>query len=263
MFIAKPDNTVIPMLSRGARDPLIISGGEMKEGDIFYSLKEDGKYSIGKILKIQNLSDEKGGPIYHCLLYNNLKVKPVPGDVPYFSIFVYHVPLDANSFDQKHEVLCSIPVNKSELRGYVDYVKHTDFNAYLTMTNQSADTVIAKAQGHFSKALESSKKKRYEEAIREYTRAFEEFPVYYEALDNRGFVKMDMGRFEDAIKDFELSLKGDNNNFAAYFSTGECHLKLGRIDQADKIFNECISRWPKKTEIPTLIYKAKKSANIV
>ncbi len=235
----------------------------MKEGDIFYSLKEDGKYSIGKLLKIQNLPDMPGGPIYHCLLYNNLKLKPVPGDVPYFSVFVYHVPLDGIDFDHKHEVLCNIPVNKSELRGYVDYVKHTDFNAYLTMTNQNADAVIAKVQGHFKKALESSKKKRYEEAIQEYTKAFEEFPLYFEALDNRGFVKMDMGRFEDAIKDFELSLKGDNSNFAAFFSIGECHLKIGRRDQAEKMFDECLKRWPEKTEIPSLIYQAKKGAGVV
>jgi tetratricopeptide (TPR) repeat protein len=69
-------------------------------------------------------------------------------------------------------------------------------------------------------------------------------PAYYEAIDNRAFVRMDLGRWDEAIVDWKASLRVNPDNPVAIFSLGECHLRQGRFARATEAFEECVRRWP-------------------
>jgi tetratricopeptide (TPR) repeat protein len=88
--------------------------------------------------------------------------------------------------------------------------------------------------------------KQCAEAIEKYEEAISEFPLFIEAHDNRALTLMDLGRFQEAADGFSESVRLKPDNPVALFSMGECRLKLGEIDEAVRIFRECMSRWPEK-----------------
>ena len=92
----------------------------------------------------------------------------------------------------------------------------------------------------YTKALTLTDEKKYEEAIEYYSKAFEMFPLFYEAMDNRAFVKMDLGRWQDAIDDFQISLSVNPESVLAEFSIGECYLKMKDYLSAKEQFEKAL-----------------------
>jgi tetratricopeptide (TPR) repeat protein len=51
---------------------------------------------------------------------------------------------------------------------------------------------------------------------------------------------MDLGRWRDAIEDFQLSLQVNPDSLAAEFSIGECYYRLGEFAKAKEQFGKCL-----------------------
>lgn len=81
----------------------------------------------------------------------------------------------------------------------------------------------------FYKAYALTDEKKSYEAIEQYTKAFELFPLFHEAMDNRAFVNMNMGKWLDAIADFQISLWIFPVSTLAEFSIEECYLNMGHM----------------------------------
>lgn len=55
---------------------------------------------------------------------------------------------------------------------------------------------------------------------------------------------MELALFEYALRDFEVSLYLNPDGMSAFFSKGECLLRLGKLTAAEEIFSEGIRRFP-------------------
>jgi len=83
-----------------------------------------------------------------------------------------------------------------------------------------------------SKALDFQTRSMTNEAISAYEEAMGLGLDNTAAHFNLGLLYQDKLRFEDAIREFELSVKDHDFRLASYFSLGECHRARGRIEKA-------------------------------
>ena len=83
-----------------------------------------------------------------------------------------------------------------------------------------------------SKALDFQTRGMTNEAISAYEEAMSLGLDNTAAHFNLGLLYQDKLRFEDAIREFELSVKDHDFRLASYFSLGECHRARGRIEKA-------------------------------
>lgn len=188
---------------------------EFTEGDIFYTIIEN-KYHLYKVLKADNEFST-----YHVLGYTPADKLPDPDKANELSIYIYHFPIDKNGFDNP-VLFVKSTVRDEELLGYHEYLRQT----------QNIDSIVSEATRYFHEGYALTDQHKHEEAIEKYTRAIDLFPTLYEALDNRAFCKMDLGRWQDAITDFQLSLAVHPYSSLAEYSIGECYLKLGDLNAA-------------------------------
>ena len=199
---------------------------EFTEGDIFYTIIEN-KYHLHKVLK-----SDKDFNTYHVLGYSPMNTLPDP-EKSELSIFSYHFPIDKNGFENP-VLFKKSTVRDEELTGYHEYLRQT----------QSIDSIIQEATRYFHEGYALTDQKMHEEAIEKYSMAINLFPTLYEALDNRAFCKMDLGRWHEAIEDFKLSLTIHPYSALAEFSIGECYMKLSELTTAKEYFNRALSLDP-------------------
>jgi tetratricopeptide (TPR) repeat protein len=60
-------------------------------------------------------------------------------------------------------------------------------------------------------------------------------------MDNRAFVKMDMGLWQEAIEDFQISMSVNPESVLCEFSIGECYLKMKEYIAAKEQFEKALS----------------------
>jgi tetratricopeptide (TPR) repeat protein len=66
---------------------------------------------------------------------------------------------------------------------------------------------------------------------------------------------MDLGDYERALDGFEMSLDVNPDGFSAFFSRGECLMKLGRFEEAEEVFKEGMELFPEKKDLCEEFYK--------
>jgi tetratricopeptide (TPR) repeat protein len=201
---------------------------ELHEGDIFYT-QYDGKYHVYKLLR-----KDKEAETFHVLGYAPLDDEPDLSKLSEFEVSFYHAPIHQESFTDTI-LLINTAVTEDELIGYYEYQKQTD-NEFEQIAN--------KATAYYQQAYLLTDEGKYEEAIALYSKAIELLPTFYEAIDNRAFCKMDLGRWRDAIEDFSLSLQVHADSLLAEFSIGECYYRLGEFSKARDQFEKCIKLDP-------------------
>lgn len=205
--------------SGGAAD----SPTEFSEGDVFYTFFDD-RFHINKLLKYEREFDT-----YHVLSYQPVEQLPEAKEVENLAIFIHHAPIDKNGFENP-QLLAKSKVSAADLLGYHEYLRQT----------HGTDDIIAAASEYYENGNGLADEKKFEEAIDEYSKAIDLIPLFYEAVDNRAFSKMDLGRWAEAVEDFELSLRVNPENAAAEFSIGECYLKSRDYPQAKEHFEKAL-----------------------
>lgn len=217
---------------------------ELKAGDILIE-QTDAGWSALKVLEVDTWPG--GTRVVHCLLYAKTETKPDLATVVGLPILIGHAPIAAAGVTG--ERLGNVPVSDDEKAGFLLYLKETDFPRYLAVTGQDPEAVIAETTRHYERGNALAKADDHEGAIVEYDKAIEIFPLFFEAIDNRAFSNMDLGRYDVALTGFEESLRLNPDGLEAFFSRGECLMRLGRLDEALVVFEEGRSRFPKERKL--------------
>jgi tetratricopeptide (TPR) repeat protein len=215
----------------------------VRPGDLITQKDKDGWHAI-KILAVDPWPD--GTSAAHCLTYNPLPNKPSVASLKQAGVRVWHAPIDAGSFKEGWELLGNQSSSKDEMVGFVEYLRLTDFPRYVRFTGQDPKEIVRRANEHYKRASSLGDQGKRTEAIAEYSKAIDLFPPFYEAIDNRAFTYMELGKFREALSDFEFSLRVNPNGMAAFFSRGECLMKLGDLAPAEAIFLEGKTRFPEQ-----------------
>lgn len=242
-LIAKPGNSPAPSDAQAARNP---ARTVVQPGDLLVQRDEVG-WSAVKVLEVDH--DLEGAATAHCLAFELLATRPTVDSLQRTKVRIGHAPIDARSFETDWELLGNQAPSSEELAGFMSYLKAADFQRYLELSGQDSAEVIRKANAHYDLANEKSQQGQHLEAIAEYDRAVEIFPLFFEALDNRAFSYMVLGRFDEALEDFGQSLRVHPDGMTAFFSRGECLMKLGRLDAADEVFRTGQVRFAAQREL--------------
>jgi tetratricopeptide (TPR) repeat protein len=197
------------------------SSSDFSEGDIFYT-HFNNQYHIYKLLVF-----DKDFACYHVLSYEPLNTLPNEKDIDNIEVSVYHAPIDKNGFEGA-KLLTNKNITSDDLTGYHEYLRQT----------QEANYYIPIANKYYQAGLHLTDEKKHLEAIDSYSKAIDLLPVFYEAIDNRAFCKMDLGLWTEAIEDFQSSLEVNPGTLLAEFSIGECYLKLDNYQKAKEQFEK-------------------------
>lgn len=211
----------------------------MKIGDIIAVDLYDGQYMAYKILREDAATDT-----VHCLAFQPVAALPKKKDLPNQRVLSWHVPKGRAELEAKGLLIDHGSVKPNELVGYYEYLKQTDWPLYASETEIDVKVEVARARRHYQKGCALADEGQYEPALKAFSAALDCFPLLYEALDNRGLTQMDLGRFREAISDFDSSLNQNRDSILALFSKGECYLKLGDYPAAAAIFLACVEKWP-------------------
>lgn len=220
---------------------------DFKVGDVLVSRREDGDWMTVKILAVDAWPD--ADDTLHCLVFQPIAQTPTaasfraPGDRG------CHGPISAAGFAEGWEVLCTSPIEDDDMVGFMEYLRITDFWRYLQVTGQDVDALVAQANAHYQAALALDNDGMKREAIDAYTQAIELFPIFFEAIDNRAFLHMELADYATALNGFEASLQVNPDGNSAFFSRGECLLRLGRLEEAQQVFEEGKQRFPEHQEM--------------
>lgn len=188
-------------------------------GDIFYTYA-DNQYHLHKLLAVDTSFE-----CYHVLSYTPIDQQPTLADPATATVAIYHFPIHTEGFTNP-VLLTNSPLTANDLIGYHTYLQHTqDPKLYISIANEYYET-----------GNRLSDEKKYHEAIDAYSKAADLFPLFFEAIDNRAFCKMDLGLWEEAIADFRRSLEIAPNSLLAEFSIGECYYKMGDYQNAKRQF---------------------------
>lgn len=194
-----------------------------QEGDIFYT-EEDCRYQIFKLLRIDNKMDG-----LHVLGYDDTTSVPAEDEIENLKIKIYHFPIDRNGFNQPKFIRNSA-VTENELLGYFEYIKQTNY----------VEEIVKYANDFYQQAHKLTDQMEYLGAIERYSKAIDLMPSFFEAIDNRAFCFMDLGKWNEAIEGFEQSLKVNPNSLLALFSIGECYFRLEEYPKAKDYFEQAI-----------------------
>jgi tetratricopeptide (TPR) repeat protein len=194
---------------------------QFSPGDIFY-IQEDKQYYPYKLLVIDEEFE-----CYHLLRYEPVASLPAPGQVNELEVAVYHSPFDKKAFAGAI-LLTNTPVVADDLIGYHEYLRQT----------QEPEYYLPIAKAYYLDGYNLTTEKQFNKAIDAYSKAIDLAPYFYQAIDNRAFVKMDTGNWEEAIEDFKLSLAENPNSMLAEFSIGECYFKMGDYPNAKVQFEK-------------------------
>ena len=190
-------------------------------GAIFYTEKE-GKFSLFKLIK----HDEEF-KTYHVKVYTPVDTLPQKEDWDKLEVIAYHASINQNGFEDP-QLLGSSTIEDDDLVGYLEYIKQTG----------NIDEVIQYASKYYEEAYQLNTQKEQEQVILKYTKVIELIPNFFEAIDNRAFCKMDLGHWDTAIEDFNLSLKINPDSFLTIFSIGECYFEVAEYAKAKECFEQ-------------------------
>jgi len=212
-----------------------------RAGDVLVRNTEGGWQAV-KLLAVDKCPE--GNQLAHCLCYAPLDNKPSAEGLQYAEVESRHTIMDVETFDTGWEKLAHVAPNQNELAGFAEYLKQTDFPRYITITGQNAREIVHQANDHYKRARQLVDEAKPFEAIAEFGKAIELFPLFYEALDHRGHTQMTLGNHRAALDDFVLSLWVHPNGMVALLAKGDCLMALGDHAAAEAIFQEGRVRFP-------------------
>ncbi|KAL9646469.1 hypothetical protein ABK040_006465 [Willaertia magna] len=129
-------------------------------------------------------------------------------------ILLYHAPV-ANIDEGATFYFNELPSSEEKI-GFLTYLEMTDKKRYLEEKfGKTIDEIIHEANELFKKGNSAMDDGDFSLAIVHFTEAFEMLPTFYECLDNKALILMDLNRFEEAIDLWEQSLQINDKNTLA------------------------------------------------
>ena len=219
---------------------------KFKKGDVIAQQKPSGSWSVTKIIEIDRYPN--GIPATaHCLCYREVDRKPDANSISSLQNY-FSGPIQASSFNDGYELVVNADISAAEFEVFTYHLKLTDFERYLQVTEQDIEEVVERANEHYKAAYYLNEQGKKDEAISEYSMTIDLFPYFFEALDNRAFIYMELGDYGRALSDFEESLRIEPDGFTAFFSKGECSIQLGDFAAAESICTQGLTQFPDRAE---------------
>lgn len=197
---------------------------EFNKGDLFYTAHED-QYHVFKLLALDEALD-----CCHVLCYEPVNELPAKESLDQLSVMIYHTPIDRAGFSGPVWI-ANRPLSADDLIGYHEYMRQT----------QAPEEYIPLASAYFNEGIRLTDEGKHTEAIDAYSKAADLVPMFYEAIDNRAFCKMDLGLWQAAIGDFYQSLEVNPVSVLAEFSIGECYLNMKYYQEAKIQFEKALA----------------------
>jgi tetratricopeptide (TPR) repeat protein len=101
------------------------------------------------------------------------------------------------------------------------------------------------AQKEFEKAVKLGENQQLDKALHSFNRSIELFPEYFQAITQRGHLRVTMRMFEEAEKDFARALELDSRYEPALRGAGICKLREGKYTDAIKDLEQAVSNEPR------------------
>ncbi|MCG7550734.1 tetratricopeptide repeat protein [Pseudoalteromonas sp. Of7M-16] len=221
-----------------------------KIGDVF-TIKDGDLWHTAKILDIDTNAQSS---TIHVLRYQPVTDKPALKQLRALPISAYHSTIAHAKLAQKWQFIGHEVPLKPELKGYISYLKHNDFNKYAEVTNQKVDDLIFRANTLYTKGYALNQAAQYKQAIEAYRQAINIYPLYFEAIDNIGFAYMDMGDFATAIDYFNQSLEIHPAGTTAQYYKGMCYINLEDYERAMATFKQGMESFPEQKQVFEEIY---------
>ena len=119
-------------------------------------------------------------------------------------------------------------------------VDKTQSRGSITSVAEASQNVPKEARRAFEEGVNERKKKHYDNALASLTRAIELFPAYYQALVERGELRVNMERIAEASQDFDGAIELNKGSERALRGAGFCRLRLQKYVAAIELFERAI-----------------------
>jgi tetratricopeptide (TPR) repeat protein len=101
------------------------------------------------------------------------------------------------------------------------------------------------AQKEYDKAIKEAKQKQLQKALESFNRSIELFPEYFQAITERGHLRVTLGQIEEAGWDFSRALELNPRYEPAMRGAGICRLREGKYPDAIKELERAVSAEPR------------------
>ena len=102
-------------------------------------------------------------------------------------------------------------------------------------------------KAYYNRGLLYAKNKRYEKAIKDFTKAIEQ-KNYFRAYLSRAEVFFQLKDFSKSLNDIQTVLASEPNNTKANYLAGNCYNDLNQLDVALGYYNKCINLNPVESQ---------------
>lgn len=217
---------------------------EPANGDLYCMLTDQG-YMVSKLLKIEGVLMEDDSPvmIHHMLFYGPEPRMPALEDIPMMQVHVWHAPMHPYSEEELSTMtyLGNVPVTDTDLSGYWHYVQASQGEP-----EEQPKPDFAAALEAYRAGCAITDPSWAGEAIAAFTKAIDLVPAFYEALDNRGLLYLDLEREDLAKQDFLRSIQvfDSDKNSLPHMKLLWCYTALGEKEAFREKLSECLRRWP-------------------
>jgi len=113
----------------------------------------------------------------------------------------------------------------------------------------SNSATVSDAEFWFNQGVTLSELGRYEEALANFDQLISLQPNDYQAWNNRGFVLSELGRHEEALANFDQVISIQPDYYHAWFNRGVVLGELGRHEEALANFDQLISLQPNDYQV--------------
>ncbi len=135
--------------------------------------------------------------------------------------------------------LTAVDANRQALLLW-DRVRFVDPGKALEFLNQAIRRDDRFAEAFNNRGIAYANLGKWQQAIKDYDTAIELNPAFHEAFNNRGSAYASSGDPESAKRDFDEALRLDPKNELAYCNRGTAEAGLGRLDKAVEDFSRAI-----------------------
>jgi len=110
---------------------------------------------------------------------------------------------------------------------------------------EAAQHIPKAAQKEYEKAIKLGESRQLDKALQSFNRSIEFFPEYFQAITERGHLRVTMGQIAEAQNDFARALELNARYEPAMRGAGICKLREGKYGDAIKDLEQAVSNEPR------------------
>jgi tetratricopeptide (TPR) repeat protein len=125
-------------------------------------------------------------------------------------------------------------------------------SAQVTSVKEASQRIPRDARKALDRAQKYREQKKYEAALAELDKALKLYPDYFQAITERGIVRINTGHLQEALLDFGKAIEIFPEYAPALSGAGYCLLTMGKYEQSIALLEKAIQLDPTRTQ--TLLF---------